>query len=113
MAKFMKNDIAELLRRGLDYDAYKRVNNVFSEHFFLYGRIKATIAEFIYSLHLKQAEGLMFEQNMLTCYELIEKFIGSISDHLEDLTKQRCVFSIYIYIYSHTIIYIFIFVDKI
>ncbi|XP_012573059.1 uncharacterized protein [Cicer arietinum] len=56
--KFTKSDIAELLRRGLDYDAYKR------------------------------AEGLLFEQKMLSCYELIEKFIGCISDHLEDITKQ-------------------------
>lgn len=29
---------------------------------------------------------------MLSCYEFIEKFIGCVSDHLEDLIKQRCVF---------------------
>ncbi|XP_027344812.1 uncharacterized protein LOC113857213 [Abrus precatorius] len=57
--KFMKSDIAELLRRGLDNDAHKR------------------------------AEGLLSEQNMLSCYELIEKFIGCISDNLEELTKQK------------------------
>ncbi|KAK7349176.1 hypothetical protein VNO77_06334 [Canavalia gladiata] len=57
--KFMKSDIAELLRRGLDYDAYKRV------------------------------EGLLLEQNMLSCYELVEKFAGCISDHVEDLTKHK------------------------
>ncbi|XP_057454264.1 uncharacterized protein LOC130745876 [Lotus japonicus] len=57
--KFMKSDIAELLRIGFDFDAYKRV------------------------------EELVLEQNKLSCYELIAKFIESISDHLEDLTKQR------------------------
>ncbi|KAK7294185.1 hypothetical protein RJT34_17070 [Clitoria ternatea] len=57
--KFMKSDIAELLRSGLDYDAYRR------------------------------AEVLLLEQNMLSCYELIEKFTGSISDHVEDITKQK------------------------
>eukprot|EP00256_Glycine_max_P016834 XP_003533053.1 uncharacterized protein LOC100792068 [Glycine max] len=57
--KFMKSDIAELLRSGLDYDAYIR------------------------------AKGLLLEQNMLSCYELIEKFVGCLSDHVEDLTKQK------------------------
>ncbi|KAI5392646.1 uncharacterized protein LOC127101643 [Lathyrus oleraceus] len=56
--KFTKSDIAEFLRRGRDYDAYKR------------------------------AEWLLFEERMLSCYEFIEKFIESISDHLEDLIKQ-------------------------
>ncbi|XP_061359576.1 uncharacterized protein LOC133303647 [Gastrolobium bilobum] len=56
--KFMKSDISELLRSGLDYDAYKK------------------------------AEGLLYEQNMSSCYELIAKFNGCISDHVEDLTKQ-------------------------
>ncbi|KAK7389544.1 hypothetical protein VNO78_24684 [Psophocarpus tetragonolobus] len=57
--KFMKSDIAELLRSGLEYDAYIR------------------------------AKDFLFEQNMLSSYELIEKFVGCISDHVEDLTKQR------------------------
>lgn len=56
--KFTKNDIAELLRSGHDYDAYKRT------------------------------EGLLFEEKILSCYEFIEKFIGCISDHLEELVKQ-------------------------
>ncbi|XP_058732558.1 uncharacterized protein LOC131604082 [Vicia villosa] len=56
--KFTKDDIAELLRRGRDYDAYKR------------------------------AEWLLFEEKMLSCYEFIEKFIGCVSDHLEDLIQQ-------------------------
>ncbi|XP_058728980.1 uncharacterized protein LOC131601223 [Vicia villosa] len=56
--KFTKDDIAELLRRGRDYDAYKRT------------------------------EWLLFEEKMLSCYEFIEKFIGCVSDHLEDLIQQ-------------------------
>ncbi|CAL0332381.1 unnamed protein product [Lupinus luteus] len=57
--KFLKKDIAELLRSGLEYNAYGR------------------------------AEGLLVEQNMSSCYELIAKFIGCISDHARDLCKQR------------------------
>ncbi|KAF7814278.1 IST1-like protein [Senna tora] len=57
--KFLKNDIAELLQLGLDFDAYRR------------------------------AAGLLLEYNMSSCYELVEKFIGCILDHLEDLSKQK------------------------
>ncbi|KAK2432551.1 Regulator of Vps4 activity in the MVB pathway protein [Trifolium repens] len=56
--KFTKSDIAELLRRGFDYDAYKRT------------------------------EWLLLEEKILSCYEFIEKFIGCISDHLADIIKQ-------------------------
>ncbi|XP_045830215.1 uncharacterized protein LOC123921631 [Trifolium pratense] len=56
--KFTKSDIVELLRRRLDYDAYKRT------------------------------EWFLFEEKKLSCYEFIEKFIGCISDHLEDIIKQ-------------------------
>lgn len=55
----MKSDIVELLRSGRDYNAYRK------------------------------AEELLFEQKLSSCYELIAKFIGCISDHLEDLSKQR------------------------
>lgn len=41
------------------------------------------------SLYLNQVEELVLERNKLSCYELIAKFIECISDHLEDLTKQR------------------------
>ena len=39
-----------------------------------------------------QAEGLLLEQDTSSCYELIGQFIGCISDHLQDLTKQRYVY---------------------
>ncbi|XP_027907196.1 uncharacterized protein LOC114166641 isoform X2 [Vigna unguiculata] len=57
--KFLKSDIAELLRIGLEYDAYTR------------------------------AKGLLLEQKMLSCYELVENFVGCISDHVEDIAKQK------------------------
>ncbi|WVZ25777.1 hypothetical protein V8G54_004321 [Vigna mungo] len=57
--KFLKSDIAELLRLGLEHDAYTRAN------------------------------GLLLEQKMLSCYELVENFVGCISDHVEDLAKQK------------------------
>ena len=41
------------------------------------------------SLRLKQVEGLLVEQNMSSCYELITKYIGCILDHVKDLSKQR------------------------
>ncbi|MED6174013.1 hypothetical protein PIB30_064963 [Stylosanthes scabra] len=56
--RIMKSDIAELLRNGHYYDAYKR------------------------------SEKLALEQNMLVCYELVSQFIGCIADHVQDLTKQ-------------------------
>ncbi|KAK7255354.1 hypothetical protein RIF29_28763 [Crotalaria pallida] len=58
--KFLKSDIAELLRSGHDY------NNAY-----------------------RKAGELLLEQNILSYYELIAKFIGCISDHLEDLSKQK------------------------
>ncbi|KAI4329264.1 hypothetical protein L6164_021548 [Bauhinia variegata] len=57
--KYLKNDIAELLRSGLDINAYGR------------------------------AEGLLVEQNMSSCYDLLEKFTECISNHLQGLSKKR------------------------
>ncbi|OIW03821.1 hypothetical protein TanjilG_30097 [Lupinus angustifolius] len=57
--KFLKKDIADLLKSGLDYNAYGR------------------------------AEGLLVEKNMTSCYELIAKFIECISVHARELCKQR------------------------
>lgn len=56
--KFLKKDIADLLRSALDYNAYER------------------------------AEGLLCEQNMSSCYELVAKFASCISGHIQDLCKQ-------------------------
>ncbi|XP_041017448.1 uncharacterized protein LOC121259774 [Juglans microcarpa x Juglans regia] len=57
--KYLKNDVADLLRSGLDINAYGR------------------------------AEGLLVEQNMSTCYEFIEKLCGCITSHLSIMHKQR------------------------
>ncbi|XP_028756077.1 vacuolar protein sorting-associated protein IST1-like [Neltuma alba] len=57
--KFLKNDIAELLRRGHDYSAYQR------------------------------AAGLLMEYNKSLCYELIDKYSGCVLNYLDDLNKQR------------------------
>ncbi|XP_017407405.1 uncharacterized protein LOC108320492 isoform X2 [Vigna angularis] len=57
--KFLKSDIAELLRLGLEYDAYTRAN------------------------------GLLLEQKMLSCYELVENFVGCILPHVEYLAKYN------------------------
>ncbi|KAL2338085.1 hypothetical protein Fmac_012531 [Flemingia macrophylla] len=59
LQRFLKSDLAELLRSGYDYEAYQRT------------------------------EWFLLEQNKLSCYELIEKFVGCISDHVEDLTKEK------------------------
>ncbi|KAF7843329.1 bile acid:Na+ symporter [Senna tora] len=56
--KFLKKDIADLLKSGLDYNAYGR------------------------------AEGLLMEQNMSSCYELVVNYIKCISDHLLVLSKE-------------------------
>lgn len=57
--KFLKNDIADLLRNGLDVNAFNR------------------------------AEGFLVEQNMTACYELIENYCGCISSNLSLMHKQR------------------------
>ncbi|KAI9070950.1 hypothetical protein K1719_047090 [Acacia pycnantha] len=57
--KFLKNDIAEFLRSGLDYNAYQR------------------------------AAGLLMEDNKSLCYDLIDKYSGCVLNHLDDLTKLR------------------------
>ncbi|PNX92761.1 IST1-like protein [Trifolium pratense] len=56
--KFLKNDIVDLLRNSLDYNAYGR------------------------------AEGFLVEQNMAACYELIAKFVECMLGHVRDLFKQ-------------------------
>ncbi|KAB1218574.1 IST1-like protein [Morella rubra] len=57
--KYLKNDIADLLKNALDINAYGR------------------------------AEGLLIEQNRSTCYEFIEEYCGCIYSHLSVMQKQR------------------------
>ncbi|KAJ7951793.1 putative Regulator of Vps4 activity in the MVB pathway protein [Quillaja saponaria] len=57
--KYLKNDIIELLRSGLDINAYGR------------------------------AEGLLVEQNMSSCYEVVEKFCRCVYENFSVLHKQR------------------------
>uniref|UniRef100_A0A5B7ARV9 Putative Regulator of Vps4 activity in the MVB pathway protein n=1 Tax=Davidia involucrata TaxID=16924 RepID=A0A5B7ARV9_DAVIN len=59
MQKYLKNDIADLLKNGLDTNAYGR------------------------------AEGLLVELNMSRCYDFVEQFSGCISNHLSVMNKQR------------------------
>ncbi|GMI73187.1 IST1-LIKE 8 [Hibiscus trionum] len=56
--KYLKKDIAELLRNGLDYNAYGRI------------------------------EGLMVEQNRTACYHFIEQFSLCISKNVSVMQKQ-------------------------
>ncbi|XP_015572780.2 uncharacterized protein LOC8274522 isoform X1 [Ricinus communis] len=58
VAKFLKNDMADLLRNGLDYNAYCR------------------------------AEGLLVEQKMIACYNFTEQFCGCIASNLTTMNKQ-------------------------
>lgn len=57
--KYLKNDIAELLRNGLDVNAYGR------------------------------AEGLLVELNWSTCYNFIEQCVGCILGKLAAMESQR------------------------
>ncbi|KAA8540420.1 hypothetical protein F0562_024661 [Nyssa sinensis] len=59
MEKYLKNDIADLLKKGLDVKAFGR------------------------------AEGLVVELNLSSCYDFVEQFCGSISNHLSMMNKQR------------------------
>ncbi|KAI3684249.1 hypothetical protein L6452_33470 [Arctium lappa] len=58
MEKFLRNDVADLLRNGFDSDAYSR------------------------------AEGLYFEQKRSLCYESVEQFCTLISNHLTAMNDQ-------------------------
>lgn len=59
MQKYFRNDIADLLKNGLDNNAYGRV------------------------------EGLVVELNKSSCYDLIEQFSAFILSHLAAMAKQR------------------------
>ncbi|CAN1285859.1 IST1-like protein [Linum perenne] len=58
VAKYLRNDIADLLQNGLDSNAYGR------------------------------AEGLIVEQNMVAAYKFIDEFCDCISTNLATLDKQ-------------------------
>ncbi|PIN10815.1 Spindle pole body protein [Handroanthus impetiginosus] len=57
--KYLRNDISDLLKNGLDINAYGR------------------------------AEGLLVELNRSTCYDLIDQYCEHILKHLPDIEKQR------------------------
>ncbi|CAK7356675.1 unnamed protein product [Dovyalis caffra] len=57
--KFLKNDMADLIRTDLAYNAFCR------------------------------AEGLLVEQNMTTCYNFIEQFCGCVSSNLSLMNKKK------------------------
>lgn len=59
MQNFLTNDIGDLLRRGLDTNAYSK------------------------------AEGLCAELNQISCYDFIDQFCGCILDHLSAMQKER------------------------
>ncbi|XP_052180763.1 uncharacterized protein LOC127793968 [Diospyros lotus] len=59
MQNYLKKDIADLLKNGLDVNAYGR------------------------------AEGFLFELNLSACYNFVEQFCGCISNHLPAMDKQR------------------------
>ncbi|XP_021900039.1 uncharacterized protein LOC110816235 [Carica papaya] len=59
VCKYLKNDIADLIKNNLDYNAYGR------------------------------AEGLLVEQKRLSCYQIIEKFCECTINHLPLMLKQR------------------------
>ncbi|KAL2516163.1 Regulator of Vps4 activity in the MVB pathway protein [Forsythia ovata] len=59
MQKYLRNDIADLLKNGLDINAYGR------------------------------ADGLLIELNQSSCYDLIAQFSVFILSHLAAMSKQR------------------------
>ncbi|CAN4086779.1 unnamed protein product [Withania somnifera] len=62
MLKYLKNDIADLLKTGLDVNAYSR------------------------------AEGLLVELNLSRCYDFLEQYSEYITNNLSVMYKQRYVF---------------------
>ncbi|RDX66038.1 hypothetical protein CR513_55240, partial [Mucuna pruriens] len=104
--KFLKKDIYDLLRSALDYNAYGRVMRLFillsigwlckivskssnGPHLALIQFYACSVSLVVKHFTLEQAEGLLVEQNMSSCYEFIAKFASCISGHVRDLCKQR------------------------
>ncbi|KAK6773465.1 hypothetical protein RDI58_028703 [Solanum bulbocastanum] len=59
MLKYLKNDMADLLKSGADVNAYGR------------------------------ADGLLVELNISSCYDCLEQYCLHISSHLATMSKQR------------------------
>ncbi|CAN4098355.1 unnamed protein product [Withania somnifera] len=59
MQKYLKNDISDLIKSGLDINAYDRT------------------------------EGLLFELNLLCCYDLLDQYCEQILSHLETISRER------------------------
>lgn len=59
MLKYLKNDMADLLKSGVDVNAYGR------------------------------ADGLLVELNISSCYDFLEQYCLHISCHLTNMSKQR------------------------
>lgn len=57
--KYLRNDMAELLKTGMDYNAYCR------------------------------ADGLIAEENLIACYNFIEQFCSCIASNLSLMGKQK------------------------
>ncbi|PPR83503.1 hypothetical protein GOBAR_AA37210 [Gossypium barbadense] len=70
--KYLKNDVADLLKNGLDENAYGR------------------------------ASGLLMEQKRTACYDFIEQFCECISKNLSVMQKQRYFVTLeYVLLYSY------------
>ncbi|XP_024972113.1 uncharacterized protein LOC112510991 [Cynara cardunculus var. scolymus] len=75
MEKFLRNDVADLLKNGFDSDAYSRVKvGKFDQNGTIFVKI--------------EANGLYFEQKRSLCYESIEQFCTVISNHLAVMNNQ-------------------------
>ncbi|XP_059290794.1 uncharacterized protein LOC132044322 [Lycium ferocissimum] len=59
MQKYLKNDITDLIKSGLDVNAYDRT------------------------------EGLLVELNFLSCYDFLDLYCEQILSHLETISRQR------------------------
>ncbi|TXG69087.1 hypothetical protein EZV62_004022 [Acer yangbiense] len=100
--KFMKNDIADLLRNNLDMNAYGREiyelyclvrfmshnldDKLFSARVF---RVMEVTNLLLGANLMFSAEGFLVEQNISSCYDIIEQCIGCISGQVSAMLKQK------------------------
>ncbi|XP_021774044.1 uncharacterized protein LOC110737997 isoform X1 [Chenopodium quinoa] len=78
MQRFLKKDIAELLKSNLDRNAYGRKTGVIA---FLWSRLE-------WANVLSMAEGLYVELNLSLCYGYVEQCCTCIIENLKEMHRQ-------------------------
>lgn len=99
MQKYLRNDIADLLKNDLDTNAYGRVrilllflflvSGISDKIFLIFRRLQFSYFKFLSMM--KQCEDLLVELNHTRCYDLMDQYCEQISSNLSIMSKQRYI----------------------